>query len=370
LKIACLPQAGLLVIDHFMNTIHKPVLLKESIDFLNIKSGGTYVDLTLGGGGHTTVIGSRLKVKGGKLICFDQDEEAIERFNDLLMKDGWKQLKQIDGMRVFANGNVEIIVVNRNFEKLSETLDSLKIKKVDGIIADLGVSSDQLESSQRGFGYSKDGPLDMRMSKKLKVTAADLVNGLYEKELTELFRSHDEKFARRIAKAIINEREKKPIKTTTHLVQIIKSALPRSFGNKQIQAREANVRFPWLKPVSRVFQALRNQVNSELSSLQNMLPQAIEALASGSNSGRLVVISFHSGEDRIVKTTFKKYEQKGLVRVLTKDPVEPSEEELKKNLRARSAKMRAVEKIGSGQPARTPEGRELAVSPEPTVLPI
>jgi 16S rRNA (cytosine1402-N4)-methyltransferase len=321
-----------------MGSVHKPVLLKESIELLEIKSG-VYVDCTLGGGGHAMAASERLKAKGGKIIGLDVDSDAIERFQKYLIAQKWEKKRN-----VFRKNKVEIILVNENFEKLSEVLKKLGISEVNGIIADLGVSSDQLEESERGFSYSKDSTLDMRMDKRLGVTAADLVNGLFEKELVRIFQSQDEVFARRIAGAIVRERERKPIRTTLHLVQIIKKALPFVKKGKGYKSSKTNVRSYWVKPVMRVFQALRNQVNSELSSLQNMLPQAFEALATGSS---LVIISFHSGEDRIVKTFFRKCKDEGKCEILTKRPIESSEEEVERNVRARSAKLRGIRKIGS-----------------------
>jgi 16S rRNA (cytosine1402-N4)-methyltransferase len=324
-----------------MDSIHKPVLLKKSIELLNVKSG-IYVDCTLGGGGHTLKIKEELRIKNekGKIVCFDVDKEAIKRFEEYLVKNSWSKINSS-----FKKNKVEIILVNKNFEKLEETLVKLKIKRVDGIIADLGVSSDQLEDTKRGFSYSEDAPLDMRMDKRLEVKASDLVNGLYEKELANLFKGQDEVFAKRIARAIVEERTKKPIKTTLHLVNIIKEALPRKgkiYANKGTFRQLSRRKEPyWKKPVMRVFQALRIQVNSELSSLQNLLPQAFEALATGS---RFVIISFHSGEDRIVKSFFKEKERLGEAKILTKKPVRPSASEVRENSRARSARLRALEK--------------------------
>jgi 16S rRNA (cytosine1402-N4)-methyltransferase len=337
-----------------MTSLHKSVLLKESIELLDVVKG-TYVDATLGGGGHTLEIGRRLKAQGGKVISFDVDEEAIERFGKLLKQKGWNRKGKF-----FTKGGVEIGLVRENFANLTKELERLEISKVNGIIADLGMSSDQLEDASRGFSYLKDGPLDMRMDKSLKVTASDLVNGLYEKELIRLFQKSDERYARRIAKAIVSARKGRPIKTTLHLKQIIQKALPfEQEGRKHrstskmsgmikvnrpsvCQSLRRNSKAYWKKPAMRVFQALRIAVNSELSSLQILLPQALEALAAGSC---FVVITFHSGEDRIVKNFFREQERLERIEILTKKPVVPSEKELKVNLRARSAKLRAFKKI-------------------------
>ncbi|MBN2015852.1 16S rRNA (cytosine(1402)-N(4))-methyltransferase RsmH [Candidatus Dojkabacteria bacterium] len=326
-----------------MGSIHKPVLLKESIELLEINDGGIFVDCTLGGGGHTLAVYERLKGKTGKIISFDIDLEAISRFEEYLLRSSWKRENS-----TFRKGNIDITLVHDNFEKIDSVLKDYGIEKVNGIIADLGVSSDQLEEKNRGFSYMKEGPLDMRMDKELNVKAEDLVNGLYEKELTELFISQDERYSRRIAKEIVRERNKYPIKTTSHLVQIIKKSLPKQKGRgkffnkaktRQLFRQEGPY---WIKPAMRVFQALRIAVNSELSSLRKMLPQALDSLAAGSN---LVIISFHSGEDRIVKSFFKKQEDLGKVMILTKKPVIPGEEEIRRNERARSAKLRAGKKI-------------------------
>lgn len=374
-----------------VKSIHKPALLKESIDLLNVTSG-TYVDCTLGGGGHALEIGRRLKAEGGKVIGFDVDGEAIERFEQLLRDKGWKEQGKL-----FKKAKVEIGLVRENFAELKKGLKGFGISKVQGIVADLGVSSDQLDDASRGFSYMEDGPLDMRMDRNLKVTASDLVNGLYEKELTRLFKESDERYAKRIAKAIVNARRVGPIKTTLHLKQIIQKALPfeqegRGFRHtskkggrikdnrlkvcqslrrtnppKYRGAGQRRGSAYWKKPAMRVFQALRIAVNSELSSLQHLLPQALDALAAGpfdnlrlrsgrklrvssstslsEKGGRFVIISFHSGEDRIVKKFFKEQERLGKIEILTKKPIRPSSREIEENLRARSAKLRAYEKL-------------------------
>lgn len=359
-----------------VKSIHKPVLLQESIDLLNVTSG-TYVDCTLGGGGHSLEISSKLAARGGKVIGFDLDLEAIDRFEKLLKKEGWKKQGKL-----FQKGKVEIGLVRGNFSELKAGLESIGVSKVNGIIVDLGLSSDQIEDASRGFSYMKDCPLDMRMDRKLSVTAADLVNGLYESELIKLFKESDEKFAKRIAKAIVYSRKLRPIKTTLHLKQIIQKALPSSqrWGLRQASLPFPNIgkaRLPfeqegrnyhqsdslggktddnkqascqllrrenkayWIKPAMRVFQALRIAVNSELSSLHHLLPQALEALAADS---RFVIISYHSGEDRIVKNFFKEHERLSKIEILTKKPIRPSQEEIENNIRARSAKLRAFKK--------------------------
>lgn len=300
-------------------TVHKTVLLKESISFLK-KEHGIFVDATLGGGGHSIEILKNLK--SGKLICFDLDIDAIERFKEVLLQNGY-----INRKLFFVKGRKKVFLFNSNFVNLKDVLTDLKINFVDGIIADLGVSSDQIEDPNRGFSFKKDTFLDMRMDKRLKVTAKDLVNGLYESELEKIFFENDEKFGKRIARQIVFERGKQLIESSLQLKKIIMKALP-------INTKGRN------KSVARVFQALRIAVNSELSSLSFFLPQALGTLAT---DAKMVVISFHSGEDRIVKKFLNKYKDK--IEILTKKPVTPSDEELKDNFRAKSAKLRAFKKL-------------------------
>ncbi|MBU0975709.1 16S rRNA (cytosine(1402)-N(4))-methyltransferase RsmH, partial [Patescibacteria group bacterium] len=282
-----------------VGSVHKPVLLKESLGLLKVKEG-TYVDCTLGGGGYARSIISKLlalggKIKNSKLICLDVDQEAVERFENWLEENDWQK-----ATGVYKKDGITVILRNENFVKLKEVLDELGISEIHGIVADLGVSSDQLDGTQRGFSYSKEGPLDMRMDRRLGVTAEDLVNGLYENELSRIFEEQDERYAKRIARAIVYERAKRKVSSTKHLIQIIKNALP--FKLKVRKASKPSVGAYWTKPAMRVFQALRIAVNSELSSLQKMLPQALEALSAGKSSkGRCVIVTFHSGEDRIVK---------------------------------------------------------------------
>lgn len=336
-----------------VKSVHKAVLLKKSVEFLKIK-GGVYIDCTLGGGGHSLEIINQLQE--GKLFTFDLDKEAIVRFSKFLVDNDWSKKNEI-----YRKDKLEVILINKNFDKLSEVLSEYQVKKVDGVLADLGVSSDQLEDELRGFSYIKDGPLDMRMDKSLNVKASDLVNGLYEKELIRIFRQQDERFAKRITESIVREREKKSIQTTSHLVNTILEALPLNFKGRRLKINKANSgskifyhqllrmiedmsrseKSYWLKPVMRVFQALRIAVNSELSSLLNMLPQALGALASG---GRIVMITFHSGEDRIVKKFYKEAERNNDLKIMTKKPITPTEKEIGINQRARSAKMRVAEK--------------------------
>jgi len=312
---------------------HEPVLLKESVENLKI-SNGIYVDCTLGGGGHTKEIVKNLKGKKNKLISFDVDSNAIKIFEKYLRENEW-----IEDKGKFRKKEIEIIIINGNFDNLKKNLKKLKVNKIDGLIADLGLSTDQIESD-RGFSYVKDSQLDMRMDKSLNVKAKDLVNGLYEKELERLFRSQDEKYARRIAKEIVESRKQKSIDTTLHLVKIIQKALP--FKYKGRVSNKTIVGSYWRKPVQRVFQALRIAVNSELSSLRKMLPQALEALASGK---RMVIISFHSGEDRIVKNFFRDSGKQKKGNIINKKPITPCKREIMNNPRSSSAKMRVFEKF-------------------------
>lgn len=307
-----------------MEFSHVSVLLKETIDSLDVKPDRTYVDCTAGGGGHSAEIAKRLK--NGRLFALDQDPEAIEtlenRFRD----------------------NKNVTVIHTNFENIKSVLFERGVEEVDGIMADLGVSSHQLDTAERGFSFHNDAPLDMRMSKE-GTSAADLVNTLELRELERIIRCNgEEKFAFQIAKAIVRERQKKEIKTTLELAEIIKSAMPAA-------ARRAPGH-----PARRTFQALRIEVNGELTKLENSLDDMFDLLKVG---GRLSVITFHSLEDRIVKKKFASYctgctcPPDFPVCVCGKTPrgrlvfksVLPSQEEIENNPRSRSARLRCVEKI-------------------------
>jgi 16S rRNA (cytosine1402-N4)-methyltransferase len=279
-------------------TQHVPVLYQEALDLLNVQPGQVYVDATLGGAGHTQGILER----GGLVIGLDQDPEAVERAKAL--------------------NHPNLRVYQANFRNLLEVLKEAGVEKVAGILADLGVSSFHLEDPGRGFSYQKEGPLDMRMGTE-GPTAEEVVNTLPLEELYRLLRDlGEEKQAHRIAKAIVEVRRKARIRTTTELAEIVRRAVGfRKAGH----------------PARKTFQALRMYVNDELGALEAFLRQAEEALAPG---GRLVVITFHSLEDRLVKRFLK---ESGL-KVLTKKPIAPSPEEVAKNPRSRSAKLRAAEK--------------------------
>ncbi len=305
---------------------HYSVLKDELIEGLNINPDGIYVDATLGYGGHSSEI--LKKLNHGHLYAFDQDKEAIEYSKDRLLK---------------INNNFTLIY--SNFCNLKEKLKEQKINKVDGIIFDLGLSSPQIDDSSRGFTFMKEAPLDMRMNQANKLTAEKIVNEYSIEELTNIFYTYgEEKMSKVIAKKICSERENKEIKTTKELVDIIANAVGAKYFNKQ-------------HPERQVFQAIRIEVNQELTVLASVLPDAIEMLKPG---GRISVITFHSLEDRIVKQIFKKESEvnelvKGLpeipeeykpkIKIINKKPILPSEKELKENSRSKSAKLRIVERI-------------------------
>lgn len=304
------------------NSIHKPVLLKEAIEFLNIKKGGKYIDATVGGGGHSLEI---IK-KGGIVLGIDCDPWALKAAREFL-SSACPALKQSNLALGFKN---LWRLAQGNFRELKKIALKNSFYPVEGIIFDLGVSSYQLGVVERGFSFRQEGPLDMRMDPQLTVTAADLINTLSENEITKIFEKFgEEKHARRIARAICRAREVKPIGTTQELVEIIIGSLPRGERRKKHPAR-------------RCFQALRIVVNNELENLKEALPQALGILK---KEGRMAVISFHSLEDRIVKRFFKEEEEKGNLRILTKKPVRPTEKEKELNPRSRSAKLRVAEKI-------------------------
>ena len=293
---------------------HKSVLLPEVLEALNIIPGETYLDATLGGGGHTEGI---LKL-AGKVIALDVDSDAIEYAKKKF------QLTEVSGVWVTQNRNLKII--KENFQNLDKALTKAKVFQLAGVLFDLGVSSHMFETPERGFSFSKTGSLDMRMSKDLSVSAADLVNGLNVGELYELFTKLGEVGnARSIARAICRSRIEKRIETTTELVRIVNSVSKYKKGE--------------IDEVAKVFMALRIAVNDELNNLKVALPKAVEYLQPG---GRLVVLSFHSLEDRIVKEFFKASKS---LRTVTEKPIEVGAEELQINRRARSVKMRVAEKI-------------------------
>ncbi len=286
------------------NLYHKSVLLQETIDGLEIQKGKKYIDCTLGAGGHTREIVTR----GGIVLGIDQDTDALEEAK-----------RNLSGLPV--------TVVYGNFAHLFILARENGFEKVSGVLFDVGVSSHQLDSAERGFSFMQDSPLDMRMDKSLQVSAADLINGLTKGELVELFIKYgEEKFANRIAQNIVKQREKAPIVTTKELADIIYRSYP-------VKGK--------IHPATRVFQALRIAVNDELHSLSDALPQALELLES---KGRIAVIAFHSLEDRIVKNVFKDFADKGFGTIITDKPIEPGIAEQEENRRSRSAKLRIFEK--------------------------
>ncbi|MDP2649281.1 MAG: 16S rRNA (cytosine(1402)-N(4))-methyltransferase RsmH [bacterium] len=290
-----------------MNVFHKSVLLKEVIDYLDVKKGKKYIDSTLGGGGHTLEVLER----GGIVLGVDQDQEAIDHIE--------KNFK-------FQISNFKLTIVRGNFRDIDKIAHLKGFDKVSGIIFDLGLSSHQIETSARGFSFLTEAPLDMRMDKSLEVRARDLINALTEKELYELFTKLGEEYnARAISSAISRARRIKPIETTTELANIIKSV----------------GRHEKIHPATKVFQALRIAINDELNNLRESLPRAVGLLDKG---GVLAIISFHSLEDRIVKNTFLEFSKEGIGTILTKRPVEPNFEEIKENKRSRSAKLRIFRK--------------------------
>jgi 16S rRNA (cytosine1402-N4)-methyltransferase len=300
---------------------HIPVLVEEVVMLLRCESGRTYVDATLGGGGHAMEILKRTE-PDGMVIGLDWDEEAIAEARKALMPIG-------ERVKIFRE----------NFVHLPQLLKTLKIKEVDGILIDLGLSSFQLERGERGFSFRKGGPLDMRMDQRMDRTAAYLVNHLSPEELEDiLFKYGNERWAKRIAKAIVQERDQGPIETTQALGKIVYQTIPRRFHSRKID------------PATKTFQAFRIKVNDELENLRKILETGWALLKKG---GRMCVISFHSLEDRMVKETFRKLEKGGtdglnpeaVMWVLTKKPIIPSEEEQRKNPRSRSAKLRCAERV-------------------------
>ena len=310
-----------------MEFIHKSVLLDECIDSLNIKPDGIYVDGTLGGAGHSLEIVKRLD--GGKLVAFDQDMDAIEN----------ARIKLAEYMD-------RVILIHSNFENLGEKLDENGITGIDGLLLDLGVSSYQLDTPERGFSYMHDAPLDMRMDKSLTESAWDIINRYSEAELSDIIRNYgEENWHARIAAFIVERRREKPIETTFELVDIIKAAVPR-------KARDEN-----LHPAKRTFQAIRIAVNRELDVIEKAIREATEKMNRG---GVIAIITFHSLEDRIVKNVFRDLSAGCIcppefpvctcntvakLKLLTKKPIISSKEELEENPRARSAKLRCAVRL-------------------------
>lgn len=306
---------------------HVSVLLKETIDGLAVKPDGIYVDGTTGGGGHSYEICRRLGVDG-RLICIDQDEEALAAAE--------KRLEPFAG---------KVIMVKSNYAQMREVLRQQGIDKVDGIVLDLGVSSYQLDNADRGFSYREDAPLDMRMDREQTMSARDIVNEYPEEELCRIIKEYgEERFARNIARNICRKRQDKPVETTFELVDIIRSSMSAKARNGKSH------------PAKRTFQAIRIECNQELEVLRQVLDDMVDLLKDG---GRISIITFHSLEDRMVKTSFRKYENpctcppnfpvcvcgnKPKGKVITRKPILPSEEECQENTRSKSAKLRVFER--------------------------
>ncbi|MBA4494255.1 16S rRNA (cytosine(1402)-N(4))-methyltransferase RsmH [Paenactinomyces guangxiensis] len=308
--------------------IHETVLREEAADALHIKPDGVYLDCTLGGAGHSRYIAERLS-KAGTLIGLDQDQTALDHAKE--------RLKDLD---------CNLYLIKANFRKVKQVVEELGFQKVDGILFDLGVSSPQLDHGERGFSYHQDAPLDMRMDVDQELSAYEIINHWPEEELARiLFEYGEEKFSRRIAKEIVKQREEEPITTTLQLVEVIKHAIP------------APARRTGPHPARRSFQAIRIAVNDELNAFRCALEQSVEILQP---QGRISVITFHSLEDRICKKFFQEQAQecicpphfpvctcqhKATLRVITKKPILPTDREIERNQRARSAKLRVAEKI-------------------------
>jgi 16S rRNA (cytosine1402-N4)-methyltransferase len=293
---------------------HVPVLLQEAIHFLNVRRGGTYIDATLGLGGHSYEIARRLGPQG-HLIGFDKDPAALELAR-----------KRLDGLAAELGSEMpKITLIHASYAEVGQEVEAAS---ADGLIADLGISSMQLSDAARGFSFQAEGPLDMRMDPRSERTADQVVNHIDERSLADvIYEFGEERRSRRIARAIVRAR---PIRSTAHLAQVVAAALPAMKHSR-------------INPATTTFQAIRIFVNRELEDLRTLLTAAPQVLLP--STGRLVVISFHSLEDRIVKDAMRERAKNGIVRLLTKKPVTASETELDRNPRARSAKLRAAERV-------------------------
>jgi len=314
-------------------TIHKTVLLNETIEQLKLRPGMIVVDATLGGGGHSLEVLKKIG-KTGKLIAFDRDIDAIDRFKNKI---------KVGSVEVHDE-NIELF--HDNYSALKDRLTSIDIFSVDAILADLGISSDQLVDEKRGISFQGDSPLDMRMDMTKGITAAEIVNTYDEQDLIRVLKEFgDEKYASSIARNIIAERSIKPFSYTAELVEVIERSVPGMYKRKKIH------------PATKTFQALRIEVNKELEALSSFLSQAVEILKT---NGRLAIITFHSGEDALVKWTLRenargcicppefpvcRCQQKPIVELITRKPIVPSENEVLSNPRARSAKLRVAERV-------------------------
>ena len=311
---------------------HKPIMPTQCIDGLNIKEDGIYVDATVGGGGHSRLIGEKLS-ENGILIGIDRDKEALKAAGE-----------KLEGLKC------RVILVHSNYSEIKNVLKDLNIDKVDGVLADLGVSSYQLDNEKRGFSYRFDSPLDMRMNQESGISAKEVINTYSFSDLYRIIRDYgEEKFAKNIANNIVKRREIKPIETTFELVDIINSSMP------------AKIALKGPHKAKRTFQAIRIEVNEELALLENSVKDFFTSLSLG---GRLCVITFHSLEDRIVKNVFNDY-QRGCIcpkdfpvcvcnnkpqgKLITRKPLTADEDEVLYNLRSTSAKLRIIEKVGENE---------------------
>jgi len=294
--------------------MHKPVMLEEVLSFLNLKDGMTIVDATIGLGGHSSHILGRISPHG-KLIGIDRDNESLE-----IAKERLKQY------------STQCTFVHDNFCNIDKILESLRVSRVDGIILDLGISSFQIDNSQRGFSFIKEGPLDMRMDRTDSVSAFDLVNNLTQKEISAiLWQFGQERLSNRIAKLIVNQRDEATIETTTQLANLVSRVMPYFRTRQRIH------------PATRTFQALRIAVNHELESLETFLKKIDKFL---NKKARICILSFHSLEDRIAKINFRNLAKTDQFKLIVKKPLVPKEAEVNDNPRSRSAKLRILEKIG------------------------
>ncbi len=290
--------------------MHVSVLLRETLEFLNVRRDGVYIDATLGSGGHAEAILTRLGEGRGKLLGIDQDPAALAMARERL-----------------ARFREQAILMAGNFAEIEALHRASGLPAADGVLADLGVSAMQLDDASRGFSFMREGPLDMRMDPEAELSAREIVNQTPERELADLiFKFGEERHSRRIARAIVKAR---PFRKTTELAQVVTRAIPSRAGLHQIH------------PATRTFQALRIAVNRELESLERFLAAIPSVLARG---GRIVILSYHSLEDRRVKQTFQSWQREGRARILTRKVVRPSPEEVEINSRSRSAKLRAAEK--------------------------
>ncbi|HHT9158694.1 MAG: 16S rRNA (cytosine(1402)-N(4))-methyltransferase [Planctomycetes bacterium RIFCSPLOWO2_12_FULL_39_13] len=297
--------------DTTNDLLHKPVMVEEVLDYLNPQTGQVIIDCTVGGGGHASKIMSKIK-PNGLLIGIDKDMEIL----------------QIAKQHISEIGNI-FKLYHADYSEIDEVLRQAGTDKVNGVLLDLGTSSLQFDQAERGFSFSKEGPLDMRMDRSQGITAKDLVHRLSEQKLEELFSKYgEERWSRRIARAILKEENDTGITSTRQLANIIERAVPR--GKSKIH------------PATRVFQALRIAVNKELESLEVFLNKIHNYMTVGA---RIVIISFHSLEDRIVKNKFSERAKQNIFQILTKKPITPGEAEIERNIRCRSAKLRAAERI-------------------------